>query len=66
MNTTLRSNNIIYHACSLPMDIFNDKMAKVVLFMIFDGVNYGCIPIFNTAFPCVLNQDLIPLIFKKR
>ena len=46
MKTTLRSSNTMYRACSLPMDIFNDEMVKVVLYMASNVVNYGCIPIF--------------------
>ena len=58
MKTTLRSNNIIYHACSLPIDIFNDKMVKVMLPMVSDVVNYGCLPIFLTTSPRIPNQGL--------
>ena len=60
MKTTLRSSNIVYHTCSLPMDIFNDKIVKVVLHMASDVVNYGCIPIFVTTSPRVDYQDVEP------
>ena len=49
IKTTLRSSNIMYHACSLPMNIFNDEIVKVVLHMASDVVNYGCILIFITT-----------------
>ena len=50
MKTALKSSNTIYHANSLPMDIFNDEMVKVVLHIASDVVNYGCIPIFVIKF----------------
>ena len=53
LKTALRSNNTMYRACSLPMDIFNDEMVKVVLHIASDVVNYGCIPIFVTTSPRV-------------
>ena len=53
MKTTLRSSNTMYRACSLPMDIFNDEMVKVVLHMASNVVNYGCILIFFTTSPQV-------------
>ena len=62
IKTILRSSNTIYHACSLPMDIFNDKMAKVVLHMASDVVNYGCISIFFITSPRVPAQDPEPLV----
>ena len=33
MKTTLRSSNIFYRMCALPMDIFTDEMVRVVLHM---------------------------------
>ena len=51
MKTTLRSSNTIYHACSLPIDIFNDVMIKVVLHMAYDVAIYGCILVFVTRSP---------------
>ena len=62
MKTILRSINTIYHTCSLPIDIFNDEMVKVVLHMAFDAANYGRILIFVTTFPQVSSQDVEPLI----
>ena len=43
----------MYRTCSLPMDIFNDEIVKVVLHMASDVVNYGYIPIFVTTSPWV-------------
>ena len=60
MKTTLRSSNTMYRTCSLPMDIFNDEIVKVVLHMASDVVNYGCIPIFVTTSSRVDYQDLEP------
>ena len=47
------------------MDVFIDEIVKVVLHMASDVVNYGCILIFVTTSPQVLNQDLEPLIESK-
>ena len=65
IKTILRSSNTIYRACSLPMDIFNDKMVKVVLHMASNVVNYGCISIFVTTSPRVPAQDYEPLVETK-
>ena len=62
MKTTLRSSNTMYHACSLPMDIFNDEMVNVVLHMASDVVNYGCHPIFVTTYPQVPAENPKPLV----
>ena len=58
--TALRSSNTIYCACSLPMDIFNNEIVKVVLHIASDVVNCRCISIFVTITPRVLTQDLEP------
>ncbi|KAH9794536.1 SWIM-type domain-containing protein [Citrus sinensis] len=52
----------MYRACSLPMDIFNDEMVNVVMYMASDVVNYGCIPIFVTTHPRVLIENPEPLV----
>ena len=62
IKATLKSNNTMYRACSLPMDIFNDEMVKVVLHMAFDVVNYRCISIFVTTSPRVLTENPEPLV----
>ena len=62
MKTILRSNNTFYHTCALSIDIFNDKMVRVVLHMASDVANYGCIPIFVTTSPRVPSEDLEPLV----
>ena len=62
MKTTLRFSNTMYCTCSLPMDIFNDEIIKVVLQMASDVVNYGCIPVFVTISPRIQNQDVEPLV----
>ena len=50
MKTTLRSSNTINHACSLPIDICNDEMVKVVLHMASDVVNLKPQVIFFVTF----------------
>lgn len=50
MKAALKSSNTIYHANSLHMDIFNDKIVKVVLHITSNVVNYECIPIFVIKF----------------
>ena len=65
MKQALKSSNIIYCACSLPIDIFNDEMVKVVLHIASDVVNYRCISIFVTITPQVPTQDLEPLVKTK-
>lgn len=47
------------------MNIFNNEMVKVVLYMVPDMVNYGCVLIFITISPRVLTQDLEPLVKTK-
>ena len=44
------------------MDIFNDKMVRVVLHIASDVANYGCIPIFVTTSSRVPSKDLEPPI----
>lgn len=58
IKTILRSRNTIYRACSLPMDVYNDEVVKVMLHMAFDVVNYRYIYILVTTFSRVSNQDL--------
>ena len=65
MKTTLRSGNTMYRACSLPIDIFNDKMVNVVLHIAYDVVNYACIPIFVTIYSRVPAENLEPLVESK-
>lgn len=62
MNTTFMSSNTIYCACSLLMNIFNDKMVNVVLHIAFDVTNYGCTSLFITTSGRVLSQDLEQLV----
>ena len=47
------------------MDIFNNEMVKVVLYMVPDMVNCGCVLIFIIISPRVLAQDLEPLVKTK-
>ena len=47
------------------MDIFNDKIVRVVLYMASDVANYGCIPIFVTTSSRVPNEDLEPPVETK-
>lgn len=58
---TLRSNNTICQACSLPIDIFNYKMIKTVyiLPLIWSIMD---VFLFVTTFPRLLNQDIKPLV----
>lgn len=56
MKITLRSSNTIYCVCSLSIDISNDEMIKVMLHMVVELVNYGCILIFVGTFSQVSNQ----------
>ena len=60
IKTTLRSSNILYRVCALPMDIFDDEIVRVVLHMASDVANSGCIPIFVTTSPQVPSEDLEP------
>lgn len=43
-------------ACSLPMDILDDEMVNVVLYVGSNLLNYECIAIFVITSPKVLDQ----------
>ena len=60
MKTTLRSSNTLYRICTLPMDIFDDKMVRVVLHMASNVAKFECIPIFVTTSPRVPSEGIEP------
>lgn len=57
MKTTLRLSNIVYRVYSLPIDISNNEMVKIMLHMVAEVVNYGCILIFVSTCRRVPYQD---------
>ena len=58
MKTTLRPSNTLYRICILPIDIFDDEMVRVVLYMESNVANYECIHIFVTTSPRVPSEDI--------
>lgn len=62
MEINLRSSNIIYRACSLPMDISNNEMVKIVLHTATEVVNYEYIMIFVSTSRWDMNQELETLV----
>lgn len=49
MKTTLKYRSTTSRACLLAINIFDDEMVKIVLYMTSNMVNYKCILIFVTT-----------------
>lgn len=57
LKTTLQSRCSTQPVCSIPMDIVDDLMVRVLIHMSSNSVNEGCIPVFVSKFLKVRNQE---------
>lgn len=63
MNTILKSSCSTQHVCLLPINLFDDEMVKVILYMRFNLVNYECICIFVITFFRVTTSPSVSFLF---
>ncbi|KAL9428091.1 hypothetical protein AB3S75_030143 [Citrus x aurantiifolia] len=53
VKTNVKSTHLTQPINSLPIDIVDDEMVRVIMRMNFDPINYGCTPIYMTETPKV-------------